>query len=153
MKKAPNFKLQDQNGEYKSLKDYSGKWIVLYFYPKDNTPGCTKEACNFRDAREQIELMTGAVVIGISKDSVTSHKKFADKHKLNFSLLSDPEHVTTSAYGAWGPRKFLGREFFGTHRNTYLIDKTGNIVKEYLGVNPTTHAVQLINDLKELDKK
>ena len=153
MKKAPNFKLQDQNGEYKSLKDYSGKWIVLYFYPKDNTPGCTKEACNFRDAREQIELMTGAVVIGISKDSVTSHKKFADKHKLNFSLLSDPEHVTTSASGAWGPRKFLGREFFGTHRNTYLIDKTGNIVKEYLGVNPTTHAVQLINDLKELDKK
>ncbi len=153
MKKAPNFKLQDQNGEYKSLKDYSGKWIVLYFYPKDNTPGCTKEACNFRDAREQIELMTGAVVIGISKDSVTSHKKFADKHKLNFSLLSDPEHVTTSTYGAWGPRKFLGREFFGTHRNTYLIDKTGNIVKEYLGVNPTTHAVQLINDLKELDKK
>jgi thioredoxin-dependent peroxiredoxin len=153
MKKAPNFKLKDQNGEYKSLKDYSGKWIVLYFYPKDNTPGCTKEACNFRDAREQIELMTGAVVIGISKDSVASHKKFADKHKLNFSLLSDPEHVTTSAYGAWGPRKFLGREFFGTHRNTYLIDKTGNIVKEYLGVNPTTHAVQLINDLKELDKK
>jgi peroxiredoxin Q/BCP len=152
MKKAPDFNLEDQNGISKSLKDYAGKWIVLYFYPKDNTPGCTKEACNFRDAREQIEIMTGAVVVGISKDSVNSHKKFAEKHNLNFDLLSDNEHKTAESYGAWGPKKFMGREFFGMHRNTYLIDPKGNIVKEYLGVNPTTHAVQLIKDLKEIKK-
>jgi thioredoxin-dependent peroxiredoxin len=153
MKKAPDFSLQDQNGNLKSLKDYVGKWIVLYFYPKDNTPGCTKEACNFRDAREQIEIITGAVVVGISKNSVASHKKFAEKHNLNFDLLSDPEHETISAYGAWGPKKFIGREFFGIHRNTYLINPEGEIVKEYLGVNPTTHAPQLIKDLAELAKK
>jgi len=153
MKKAPDFNLEDQNGNLKSLKDYAGKWIVLYFYPKDNTPGCTKEACNFRDAREQIEIITGAVVIGISKDSVASHKKFAEKHNLNFDLLSDPEHETISAYGSWGPKKFMGREFFGIHRNTFLISPEGEIVKEYLGVNPTTHAPQLIKDLTELVKK
>ena len=153
MKKAPDFSLEDQNGNLKSLKDYAGKWIVLYFYPKDNTPGCTKEACNFRDAREQIEIITGAVVVGISKNSVASHKKFAEKHNLNFDLLSDPEHETISAYGAWGPKKFMGREFFGIHRNTYLISPEGEIVKEYLGVNPTTHAPQLIKDLTELAKK
>ena len=153
MKKAPDFSLEDQNGNLKSLKDYAGKWIVMYFYPKDNTPGCTKEACNFRDAREQIEIITGAVVVGISKNSVASHKKFAEKHNLNFDLLSDPEHETISAYGAWGPKKFIGREFFGIHRNTYLISPESEIVKEYLGVNPTTHAPQLIKDLAELAKK
>ena len=153
MKKAPDFNLEDQNGNLKSLKDYAGKWIVLYFYPKDNTPGCTKEACNFRDAREQIEIITGAVVIGISKDSVASHKKFAEKHNLNFSLLSDHDHEIALKYNAWGPKKFIGREFFGIRRNTYLINPDGDIVKEYLGVNPTTHAPQLIKDLTELTKK
>ena len=148
MKKAPDFKLQDQNSEYKTLKDYAGKWLVLYFYPKDATPGCTKEACNFRDSREVIETHSGASVVGISKDSVASHKKFSDKNDLNFTLLSDPEHTTIEAYGAWGPKKFMGREFFGVHRNTYLIDPSGNIVKEYIGVNPQTHAKEILDDLK-----
>ena len=153
MKKAPDFKLQDQNSQYKTLKDYTGKWLVLYFYPKDSTPGCTKEACNFRDARDVIETVSGASVVGISKDSVSSHKKFSDNNDLNFTLLSDPEHTTIEAYGAWGPRKFLGREYFGVHRNTYLIDPSGNIVKEYIGVNPQNHANEILKDLKEFKNK
>ena len=150
MKKAPDFKLQDQNSDYKSLKDYTGKWIVIYFYPRDNTPGCTKEACSFRDARSYIEETTGAAVIGISRDSVQSHQKFSEKHNLDFTLLSDPDHSTIEAYGAWKPKKFLGKEIMGVCRNTYLIDPKGNIVKEYLGVNPITHVKQITDDLKQL---
>jgi len=151
--KAPSFSLQDQDGTTKTLADYAGKWIVLYFYPKDDTPGCTTEACNFRDEREVIAELGNAEVIGISKDSVASHRKFADKHKLTFTLLSDPDHATIEAYGAWGPRKFMGREYLGTHRNTYIIDPEGNIVKKYEGVNPKKHAVELIQDLRALQAK
>ncbi len=146
--KAPSFSLQDQDGTTHTLADYAGKWVVLYFYPKDNTPGCTTEACNFRDEREAIAELGNAEVIGISKDSVASHRKFADKHNLTFALLSDPEHGTIEAYGAWGPRKFMGREYMGTHRNTYIINPEGSIVKTYEGVDPKKHAVELIKDLR-----
>lgn len=150
MQKAPDFSLLDQDGIIHSLKDYVGKWIVLYFYPKDETTGCTIEACNFRDEREAIADLGHAEVIGVSKDSVESHKKFADKHGLNFTLLSDPDHTTIAAYDSWGPRKFMGREYFGTHRNTFIINPKGEIVKKYEGVNPKTHAVDIINDLSAL---
>ena len=148
--KAPDFSLIDQDGIVHSLKSYAGKWLVLYFYPKDNTSGCTTEACNFRDAREAIADLGNAEVVGISKDSVASHKKFADKHGLSFTLLSDPDHTTIEAYGAWGPRKFMGREYLGTHRQTYIINPTGDIVKRYENVDPKKHAAEIIQDLKSL---
>lgn len=152
MRQAPSFSLPDQNGQLRTLDEFKGQWIVLYFYPKDDTPGCTKEACNFRDVRDSIASLGNAVVIGISKDSVKSHAKFAEKHNLNFTLLSDENHETISAYGSWGLKKFMGREYEGIKRNTYIIDPKGIIVKEYLGVNPAKHAVEIINDLTELQK-
>lgn len=134
-----------------SLKNYRGKWLVLYFYPKDDTPGCTTEACSFRDEREVIAQLSGAEVAGISKDSVGSHKRFVDKYNLhNLTLLSDPSHETIAAYGSWKPRKLMGREFIGTQRNTFIIDPTGNIAKKYEEVDPKTHASQIIEDLKKL---
>jgi peroxiredoxin Q/BCP len=110
--KAPDFSLPDQNNEFHSLKQYEGKWVVVYFYPKDATPGCTKEACNFRDGRDYLEE-AGAVVLGISKDSVASHKKFAESHKLNFTLLSDTSTETIKAFGAWAPKKVYGPRIYG----------------------------------------
>src|SRR6478672_11000994 len=127
--KAPDFSLIDQDGIVHSLKDYAGKWLVLYFYPKDNTSGCTAEACNFRDERDAIAEFGNAEIVGISKDSVASHKKFADKHGLNFSILSDPDHTTIEAYKSWGTRKFMGREYQGTFRNTFIITPAGEIAK------------------------
>lgn len=150
--KAPTFSLPDQDGVMHTLQDYAGKWVVLYFYPKDDTPGCTTEACSFRDARDAIAEFGNAVVIGVSKDSVASHKKFANKHNLSFTLLSDPEHTTIEAYGAWAPRKFMGREYMGTHRNTYIISPTGEIAKKYEGVDPKKHAAQIIADLQHLQQ-
>ncbi len=148
MKAAPNFNLQDQTGNFHKLDDYKGKWLVLYFYPKDDTPGCTKEACNFRDARADIEKL--AAVVGISKDSVASHKKFSEKYHLNFTLLSDPEHSVIEAYDSWKPKKFMGKEYLGTSRNTFIINPDGKIVKEYLGVDPKNHADEIIKDLIDL---
>lgn len=148
--KAPAFSLIDQNGIVQSLKDYAGQWLVLYFYPKDNTSGCTTEACNFRDEREAIRALGNAEIIGISKDSVASHKKFADKHGLTFPILSDPDHTVIEAYGAWGKRTFMGREYMGTFRNTYIINPDGEIVKTYEGVDPKKHAAEIITDLKAL---
>ena len=150
MSKAPDFSLQDQNGKAHSLKDYEGKWLVLYFYPKDDTTGCTAEACSFRDEREVIATLGGAEVVGVSKDSVQSHKKFADKYNLNFTILSDSEHETIEAYDSWKPQKFAGREYLGTKRNTFIIDPNGNIAKKYEGVDPKAHAAQIINDLRAL---
>lgn len=149
---APDFSLPDQTGTMRSLKDYAGQWVVLYFYPKDSTPGCTTEACNFRDARDSIAELGNAVVIGVSKDSVKSHAKFAEKHKLNFTLLSDESHEMIEAYGSWGVKKFMGREYEGIKRNTYIINPDGMIVKEYEGVNPAKHAAEIINDLQKLQK-
>ena len=150
MKQAPTFSLQDQDDATKSLADYAGKWLVVYFYPKDNTPGCTTEACNFRDERDAIAEFGNAAVIGVSKDSVKSHKKFAEKHGLNFTLLSDPDHVMAEAYDSWKLKKFMGREYMGMERNTFIISPDGQIAKEYLGVNPKTHATEIIADLKSL---
>ena len=138
--KAPDFTLPDQNGKMHSLKDYGGKWLVLYFYPKDGTPGCTNEACEFRDARELIKQYGGA-------------EKFADKHSLNFTILSDESTDTIKAYNAWGKRSLYGKIFLGIIRSTFIIDPEGNIVKEYPKVNPTGHAQQIIEDLKKLQSK
>src|SRR4051812_31506209 len=131
MRAAPDFTLQDQNGNEHSLRDYRGQWVVVYFYPKDDTSGCTKEACSFRDGREELERR-GLKVFGISADSVASHKKFTDKYGLNFTLLSDPDKTIIDAYGALGEKSMFGRKYIGIKRNTYLIDPDGNIVKEYL---------------------
>ena len=150
MKQAPDFSLSDQNSKTHSLKDYAGKWLVLYFYPKDDTPGCTTEACAFRDGRE--DLVKLAEVVGVSKDSVASHKKFADKYHLDFTILADPEHKTIEAYGSWQPKKFMGREFLGTSRDTFIISPDGQIAKEYRGVDPKTHAPAIIADLKALQQ-
>lgn len=132
----------DQNGNTHSLQDYAGKWLVLYFYPKDETSGCVAEACSFRDEREAIAELGNAEVVGVSKDSVASHQQFAAHHQLNFTLLSDPDHQVIQAYGAWG--------VVGTRRNTVIINPAGQIVKQYKGVDPKTHAVQIIADLKHL---
>jgi thioredoxin-dependent peroxiredoxin len=148
--KAPNFSLPDQDGITRSLDDYKGKWLVLYFYPKDDTPGCTAEACSFRDAREVIAESGRAEVVGVSKDSVASHKKFVYKHHLNFTLLSDPEHKVIVAYDSWKPQKFAGHEFLGTKRNTFIINPEGNIARKYEGVDPQEHVAKILQDLREL---
>lgn len=149
MKKAPQFTLEDQNGQTHSLSDYKGKWIVLYFYPRDNTPGCTMEACKFRDGRDILKEI-GAEIIGISKDSPKSHGKFADKHSLNFTLLSDPDAEVIKAFGSWKLKKFMGREYMGISRDTYIISPEGLIAKKYDGVNPINHFEEVYKDLQEL---
>lgn len=151
MEQAPEFTLSDQNGEEHSLSDYAGKWLVLYFYPKDDTPGCTTEACSFRDGYDEISKL--ATIVGISKDSVKSHKKFAEKYHLNFTILSDPEHKVIQAYGSWQPKKFMGRDYMGTNRDTFIINPKGQIAKEYRGVTPKNHADQIAADLKTLQAK
>jgi thioredoxin-dependent peroxiredoxin len=145
--KAQSFTLPDENGKMHNLSDYKDKWVVLYFYPKDDTPGCTKEACNFRDSLAELKKF-GAIILGISKDSVASHKKFVEKYHLTFPLLSDESKSTIQAYGAWGKKKFLGKEFEGTLRKTYLISPDGEIKKVYNDVNPTVHATEILADLQ-----
>jgi thioredoxin-dependent peroxiredoxin len=149
MKKAPDFSLADQNGTVHTLNDYKGKWLVLYFYPKDDTPGCTVEACSFRDGRDDLAEL-GAEVVGVSKDSVASHKKFADKHGLTFTLLSDESTEMLKAYDAWGPKKFMGRAYEGITRKTYIINPDGQIVREYPKVTPAGHAKAIVKDLSAL---
>lgn len=151
MNLAPSFTLPDQDGKMHSLEDYRGKWLIVYFYPKDDTPGCTTEACSFRDLRSDIQAL--AALLGISTDSVNSHKKFSEKHSLNFTLLSDPNHEVIELYNSWKQKKFMGKEYMGTMRNTFLINPDGYIAKEYVGVDPKTHAEQIINDLKNLQSK
>jgi thioredoxin-dependent peroxiredoxin len=145
---AHDFTLPDENGKTHTLSDYKGKWVIVYFYPKDDTPGCTKEACGFRDNIEVLQKM-GAVIFGISKDSVASHKKFSEKYQLNFSLLSDESLTTIKAYEAWGNKKFMGREFQGIFRKTYLINPQGEIQKIYEKVNPLLHAQEIITDIQK----
>lgn len=150
--KAPDFNLQDQHGNMHTLKDYAGRWLVVYFYPKDDTPGCTKQACNFRDGRELLQEMDVAVV-GISKDSVASHKKFADKYNLDFTLLSDESTETVKAYGAWVEKSMFGKKYMGIQRNSYLIDPGGNLIKTYEKVNPKDNLGEILEDLKEEQSK
>lgn len=143
---APTFSLPDQDGKIHTLSDYKGKWIVIYFYPKDDTPGCTKEACGFRDNLKHL-TEKGVIVLGVSKDNVKSHKKFVEKFDLNFPLLSDESKETIKTYEAWGPKKLMGREFEGILRVTYLINPEGLIHKVYEKVDPVAHAEQIIHDL------
>lgn len=147
--KAYDFALPDQNGKIRTLNEFRGAWLVLYFYPKDNTPGCTKEACSFRDSYHELQKMN-VQIVGISKDTIVSHKKFADKYNLNFPILSNESLEIIKAYGAWGIKKFMGREFEGILRNTYLINPNGEIAKNYNKVNPLTHASEIIKDVKNL---
>lgn len=140
------FSLQDQNGEVRTFDDYKGKWLVVYFYPKDATPGCTTEACNFRDSIQRLQAKNIAVV-GISGDNVASHAKFATKYKLTFPLLSDPKREVIAAYGALGRKKFMGREFTGILRNTYVFNPVGQLVKEYQSVKPANHVEEILADM------
>ena len=153
MKPAPDFNLADQDNITRSLGDYTGRWLVVFFYPKDNDVNCTREACAFRDEHAIIAQFGNAAVIGINKDSVASHKRFAEKHHLNFPLLSDPTREVIKAYGAWrssGAR--LVDRAFGTRRNTYVVDPEGMIVKEYIGVDPKRHVDEVIHDLQRLQQ-
>ena len=147
--KAPEFCLPDKDDRQVCLKDFSGRWVVLYFYPKDQTPGCTKEACEFTERLGDFVNLSAAV-LGVSTDSTASHRKFAAKYKLTFDLLSDPEHETIAAYGAWQPKKLLGKEFMGTVRSTFVIDPTGKIAYVWPSVNPWGHANEVRNKLAEL---
>jgi len=149
--KAPSFSLHDQNNELHSLKDYSGKWVLLYFYPKDMTPGCTKEACGIRDVYGDYKK-AGIVVLGVSKDSVSRHAKFSQKYELPFPLLSDESTKVIQAYDAWAKKKLAGHEYMGILRISYLINQKGKIAKVYEKVKPTEHAEEVLNDLKELSK-
>ena len=144
--KAPDFSLKDQDGVTKTLADFAGKWLVLYFYPKDDTPGCTVEACSLRDANDEL-ISAGAQVVGISKDTSDSHQNFKAKHKLNFTLLSDPTGKTITAYGAWG-KKMFGRE--GILRKTFIISPEGEIKKTYGRVTPLGHGEQVLAELQRL---
>ncbi len=147
--KAPNFNLADQNNAFHSLTDYAGKWVVLYFYPKDDTPGCTTEACSFRDEYDYLQEQ-GIVVLGVSKDSVKSHAKFAEKFNLHFPLLADEDRQVIEKYNAWGLKKFMGREYEGIIRKTFIINPAGKIAKEYPKVTPKQHIGEILADLKEL---
>ena len=143
--KAPNFALQDQNDMTHNLSDYEGQWIVLYFYPKDDTPGCTTQACDFRDAVKRI-IASKAILFGLSLDSVRSHKLFAEKHNLQFSLLADETGEVSELYDS------LSSFFKVAKRNTFIVDPEGNIAKIYLSVNPKTHSEMVLNDLNSLQK-
>ena len=144
--KAPNFTLADKSGKDVSLSDYLGKKVVLYFYPKDNTPGCTRQACAFAGLYQEFEKK-GVQVIGISKDSVTSHQKFAEKYNLPFVLLSDPEKVAIEAYGVWQGKKMCGKVSMGVVRTTFIIDESGNIEKIMEKVKPDTNAQEILAEL------
>lgn len=148
---APDFSLPDQAGKTHKLSDYEGEWLLIYFYPKDDTPGCTKEACGMRENMPQFEKL-GLTVLGISTDSPESHRKFIDKYDLNFTLLSDAEKKTVNNYGVWGRKKFMGREYMGTLRNSYLIDPHGKIAKVYESVKPERHAEEVAADLVQLKR-
>ena len=143
--KAPNFSLQDQNNITHTLSDYEGQWLVLYFYPKDDTPGCTTQACDFRDAVKRI-IASKAVLFGLSLDSVKSHKLFAKKYNVPFSLLADETGEVSGLYDS------LSNFFKMAKRNTFIVDPDGNIAKIYLSVNPKTHSEMVLNDLNNLQK-
>ena len=144
--KAPDFTLPDQNGNMHSLSEYRGKKVILYFYPKDNTPGCTKQACGFAERYPQF-TEKGAVVLGISKDSVASHKKFEEKYGLPFTLLADPELAAIQAYDVWQEKKNYGKTYMGVVRTTYLIDEEGKIAKAFDKVKAADNPEQMLGEL------
>lgn len=150
MKQAPDFTLNNQNGEAVSLSDFRGNNVVLYFYPKDMTPGCTTQACNFRDDYSAYEALD-AVILGVSADDAARHTKFIAKHELPFSLLADTEHKVCEQYGVWTLKKMFGKEYYGIERSTFLIDKEGNIVKEWRKVKVKDHNEEVKAALAELN--
>jgi thioredoxin-dependent peroxiredoxin len=147
--KAPSFSLKDQNGKTVKLTDFKGQPVVLYFYPKDDTPGCTTEACGFRDEHAKL-VKAGAVVLGVSPDDEKKHTKFIAKYSLNFSLLADTEHTLAEKFGAWGEKKMYGKSYMGILRSTFLIDAAGKIAKVWPKVKPEGHAADVLADLKKL---
>jgi thioredoxin-dependent peroxiredoxin len=142
-KPAPDFELTSDSGEQVKLSNFRGKPVVLYFYPKDDTPGCTKQACALRDEYGQFRDR-GAVILGVSPDDEASHVKFKNKYQLPFTLLADPEHEASEAYGVWGERTFAGRKYMGITRSTFVIDSDGNVTKAMRGVKPDTHAEKVL---------
>lgn len=146
--KAPHFELQTQEGETVSLNTFKDQWVLLYFYPKDDTPGCTKESCGLRDIWKELKKL-GVMVLGASPDSVKSHKKFAAKYKLPFVLLADPDKELVQKYGVWGEKKFMGMKFHGVHRTTFLIGKDGCILKIWEKVKPADHPAEILQFIKK----
>lgn len=142
--KVPVFTAMNQEGKEVSLKDFRGKKIILYFYPKDNTPGCTVEAKNLRDGKEELKRR-GFEIIGVSPDSVKSHESFCQKHELNFTLLSDPDKTIAQAFGVWGEKKFMGKTYMGIMRTTFIIDENGVIEKVFKKVDTKNHWQQIID--------
>lgn len=145
---APEFVLQDENGQAHCLADYRGKYVALYFYPKDDTPGCTVEACSFRDGYGDY-ARAGVVILGVSPDTAKSHLKFKEKYSLPFTLLADEGHVVCSLYQVWGPKKFMGREFQGVLRTTYLIDPEGKIARVFENVKPAGHSQLVLSAVEQ----
>lgn len=146
---APDFNLADQAGKVHQLKDYRGQWLLLYFYPKDNTPGCTTEACTIRDAWAEFASLK-ATVLGVSADSVASHQKFADKFKLPFPILADEDKTLIKQYGVLAEKSMFGKTYLGIKRSSFLIDPQGKIAKIYKNVKPAEHAAQVLVDIKKL---
>jgi peroxiredoxin Q/BCP len=144
---APDFILPDENGINRKLSDYRGQPVVLYFYPKDDTPGCTTEACNFRDDYSQY-TQAGVVILGVSPDSPKAHIKFKEKYHLPFTLLADEGHKVCELYGVWGPKKMMGREYDGVYRTTFLIDRQGQLIKVFEAVKPAEHSKEVLEALK-----
>ena len=144
---APDFTLPDQAGIAHTLTEYRGQWVLLYFYPKDDTPGCTKEACSIRDAFPDFRALD-MVVLGVSADSVKSHDKFVKKYDLPFTLLADEEKTVVNLYGVWAKKKFMGREYLGILRSSFLIDPAGKIAKIYENVKPELHAAEVLEELR-----
>jgi len=145
---APDFSTTDAEGRNVSLKDFRGEKVVLYFYPKDDTPGCTKEACSFRDSFSDFKKR-GIKILGVSPDKEASHKKFVDKYKLPFTLLVDTDHSIADAYGTYGQKKFMGRTYMGIKRTTFLIDEQGKIKKVFEKVKPDEHAREVLDAFKK----
>ena len=145
---APDFRLSDQDGKIHRLFDFQGQWVLLYFYPKDNTTGCTKEACAIRDSFPAFNKLKSKV-LGISIDSVESHKKFAEKYKLPFTLLADDKKEVVKKYGVWGKKKMMGHEYYGIFRTSFLINPQGKIAKIYENVKPEIHAQEVLDDLSK----
>jgi peroxiredoxin Q/BCP len=143
---APDFELADDTGAIRRLSDFRGRPVVLYFYPKDDTPGCTVEACNFRDDYSAYEK-AGVVILGVSPDTVKSHQKFKEKFHLPFPLLADEGHRVSEQYGVWGPKKMMGKSYMGLLRTTFLIDADGKIVRVFEGVKPSVHSKEVLDAL------
>lgn len=146
---APDFELKDDAGTSRRLSDFRGKPVILYFYPADDTPGCTKEACNFRDDYSQYQK-AAVTILGVSPDSVKSHAKFKEKYQLPFPLLADDGHKVCDAYGVWGPKKMMGREFEGVLRTTFLIDAKGKVARVFENVRPSEHSAEVLGALEAL---